>query len=123
MGLGQAQGTMEAALQVIRRLPVIWPQSPRFHHFQGLCPRPVLSWGSIFLSGQGVAWPPCSALGIVDPDAKEQLCSCLVPTVSLGRVPAGLVAWRVLWWRPRGWVGAGLRVQRSWAGVCPPGTV
>ena len=44
MGLGQAQGTMEAALQVIRRLPVIWPQSPHFHHFQGLCPRPVLSW-------------------------------------------------------------------------------
>ena len=53
MGVGQAQGTVEAALQVIRLLPLIWPQSPCFHHFQGSCPCPVLSWGSIFLSD----WP------------------------------------------------------------------
>ena len=43
--------------------------------------------------------------------------------VSLGRVLAGLAAQWALWWRPRGWAGAGLQVQRSWAGVCPPGTV
>lgn len=80
MGMGQAPGTMEAAL----RSSGVSPSSgPRAHvsiilraRVPTRCSAGALSFS---LTDQGVACPPCFALGVVDPDTKEQPCSWLVP--------------------------------------------